>query len=465
MPKTEDKTPRTTRKKDLLEGSITRHVIRLAAPMVIAFLFVTSYHFIDRYFVSQLGDVATAAIGMAFVVQIIIIAIGVGVGSGVNSFIARNLGAKNEAAAKSTAIHSFYLTLAIGILLAIIGLIFQKPLYRFLGAEGELLNLVVEYLTIIFFFTPISLLSVVMNNVYQGWGDTVSPMKFMLTGTLLNLLLDPLLIFGYSIVPAYGIEGAAYATGIGRTFSVLYIFYKLFLRHEPVKIDFFQRFSIDRKIIRGIFQVGFPSTLSQILNSIAMGYIFWVLKPFGDTAKSAYTIVFTYEMVVFLPTIGISQAVTILTGHNFGAKLYDRVNKIFITGALTALSVMAVSAMVVLLMPGFFADIFAQDVTVKDMGAHALSIVIIGTAFNSVYICGVASFLGLGLGNHYLLANILRLYLLQIPVVYIGAMFFAIDGVWWGITLSGVLSSIVLFGWHQYIYRFQILTGKIQPLK
>ncbi|MCB0305811.1 MAG: MATE family efflux transporter, partial [Calditrichaeota bacterium] len=140
---------------ELLSGSILKHVFRLALPMIVAFMFVTSYHFIDRYFVSQLGDVATAAIGMAFIVQMVVIAIGVGVGSGVNSYIARNLGAGDEETAKSTVKHAFYLAAGIGTVLGIAGLILQKPLFRMLGAEGELLELIVAYLTIIFIFTPV----------------------------------------------------------------------------------------------------------------------------------------------------------------------------------------------------------------------------------------------------------------------------------------------------------------------
>ena len=454
---------RATKNNELLSGSIWKHVIRLAVPMIVAFIFVTSYHYIDRFFVSKLGDVATAAIGMAFIIQMVVIAIGVGIGSGVNSFISRNLGAGNEDIAKDTVIHAMLISVSVGFAFAVIGILTQEPLYQMMGAEGELLNLITSYLTIIFLFTPVSLLSVIGNSIFQGWGDTMTPMKFMLTGTFINLALDPLLIFGISIFPEMGIEGAALATGIGRTISVLYIFYKLLIKYQPAKISF-AKFRLNMETIAGIFQVGLPSSVSQILTSIAMGYVFYILDPFGEGAKAAYTIVFTYEMVVFLPAIGISQAVTILTGHNFGALLLERVNKIFLAGTGVALSMMTTSALLLWFLPELFAGVFAQSPEVLKVGATALQITSVGYAFSAIYLCAAASFQGLGLGRHYLAANIFRLYFLLIPFTYLGAMYYQVDGVWLGLTAVNIISALVVLVWHQYIYRYRILTGEIKPL-
>ena len=196
-------------RKDLLSGSILKHVIRLSTPMIIAFIFVTSYQYVDRIFVSQLGDVATAAIGMAFTLQMVVISLGVGIGNGVNSFISRNLGANKNEVAENTILHAFLIAILVGLLLSAMGLLGQRFLFRQLGADGQLLEFITAYLTIIFLFTPVNLLTMVSSSVYQGWGDTVSPMKFMLLGNIINLTLDPLLIFGLASFPELGIQGAA----------------------------------------------------------------------------------------------------------------------------------------------------------------------------------------------------------------------------------------------------------------
>lgn len=274
-------------RKDLLSGSILKHVIRLATPMIIAFIFVTSYQYVDRIFVSQLGDVATAAIGMAFTLQMVVISLGVGIGNGVNSFISRNLGANKNEVAENTILHAFLIAILVGLLLSAMGLLGQRFLFRQLGADGQLLEFITAYLTIIFLFTPVNLLTMVSSSVYQGWGDTVSPMKFMLLGNIINLTLDPLLIFGLASFPELGIQGAAWATGLGRAVSLLYVGYQMFFRHQPTQLKL-RLFRLDRAIISGVFQVGLPASVSQMLTSVAMMFVFYVLNPFGSDARAAY---------------------------------------------------------------------------------------------------------------------------------------------------------------------------------
>jgi len=196
-----------------------------------------------------------------------------------------------------------------------------------MGAEGQLLRYILDYLTIIFAFTPIVLLGMFTNNIFRGWGDTIYPMVFMVTGMGLNIVLDPLLIFGLGPFPAMGIRGAAWATGISRSIALGLALLVMFGKHQPTRLAF-KRLHLSARIVKGIFQVGLPSSLSQLLSSITMGLLFFFLKPFGEAAKAAYTIVFTYDMVAFLPVLGISQSVTILTGHNFGAHKLERVKAV-----------------------------------------------------------------------------------------------------------------------------------------
>lgn len=431
--------------------------------MIIGFFFITSYNFIDRFFVSRLGDLAIAAIGMAFIVQLIMISLGSGIGVGVNSFISRNLGSKKENVSIDAAQHTFILALIIGITFTILGLLIQKHLFEFLGAKGELLKLIMDYLTIIFIFAPVSLLSMFSSGIFQGWGDTVSPMKFMMVGTLLNLTLDPLLIFGLGPFPELGIRGAALASGIGRSISLLYMLFVLFIQKRPTHL-MISRFKFNWQIVKGILQVGFPSSLSQILTSVAMGFIFLILKPFGDDARAAYTIVFTYEVVIFLPTIGVSQAITILTGHNFGARLIDRVKEIYHKGIVVSFSMMTLTSVIILISPRTFASVFAQSSEVLEISAVALRITAVGYLFVSLYFCSIASFQGLGMGRQYLIANIFRMFILQIPFAYFGGLLFNLNGVWIGLMSVNILSALILYKWFFYLFNRRIVTGEIQPI-
>jgi len=344
-----------------------------------------------------------------------------------------------------------------------LGLLIQKPLFIFLGAEGLLLQLITDYLTIIFLFTPITLLSMFSSGIFQGWGNTILPMIFMVIGTVLNILLDPILIFGLGPFPELGIKGAALASGTGRSIALLITLFVLFGLKRPTQI-LFSKFRFSWKIIAGIFQVGFPSSLSQILTSIAMGFIFYILKPYGSDAKAAYTIVFTYEIVVFLPAIGVSQAITILTGHNFGAGLLKRIKEIYHKGITLSFAMMAFTSIIIMTKPEMFAAVFAQSNQVLEITSTALRITAVGFIFISVYLCSIASFQGLGLGKQYLIATIFRIFVLQVPFAFIGSLLFKLTGVWLGLMAVNILSSIILFGWFVYLYNKKIMTGQTQPL-
>lgn len=448
---------------DLLNGSIFRPLFGLATPMIVAFGFQTSFNFVDRYFVSRLGDVSTAAIGMAFIIQLIIIAVGAGMGMGLNSFISRSLGAERKKEAISAALHSFLIAIIIGIAVCVGGLLLQESIFQGLGAEGVLLEKITGYLTILFIFAPVILSAMLSNNIFRGWGDTVYPMKFMLTGTLLNILLDPLFIFGWKFFPAMGIRGAALATGISRFIALGYAFWVLFLKSKPVKLRF-SIFKYEWRIIRGIFQVGFPASIGQIMNSISLSLIFLILKPYGNDARAAYTIAFTYEMVAFLPVIGIAQAIAIMTGHNYGARKFPRIRRIYFTGLKIAVGMMCVVGLIISMDPSVFAGLFAQTPSVSDITSRALRILAPGYLFNGVFLCTVSSFQGLGLGSYQLNATLLRMFGLILPLAYLGSRFLSLTGVWTGILIANVVLAGIMLYWYRHLYMQKLIQGKIKTL-
>ncbi|MFZ0389396.1 MAG: MATE family efflux transporter [Calditrichia bacterium] len=448
---------------NLLQGSIARGLFRLAWPMIVAFAFQTSFNFVDRYFVSQLGSVAIAAIGMAFIVQLILIALGAGIGMGVNSFISRSIGSGRESNAVSAALHSFILALIIGVGFGVTGLLTQDIIYRALGAEGPLLQAIKEYLTVLFYFSPVYLMAMTSNNIFRGWGDTVYPMKFMMTGTLLNVILDPLLIYGLWIFPEMGIKGAALATGLARMLALCYVLWVLFAKDLPRRFRF-RGFKFSSAIIRGIFQVGLPASAGQILTSFSLSLIFLLLDPFGTDARAAYTIAFTYEMVAFLPVIGIGQAIAIMTGYNYGARQYDRIKKVYFTGMGLSLGMMFTVSIVILLAPAVFAGVFAQSDSVLKITANALRILAPGYLFNGIFMCTVTSFQGLGLGKYQLYATLMRMFGLMLPLAYAGSRLYGLQGLWGGILTSTVFMSIIMLVWYWYLYQFQLTKGKIKTI-
>ena len=478
---------KTTQIMDLTEGPVSRHLLRLALPMIIAFIFVTSYNFIDRLFVSALGDIAIAAVGMAFTLQMVIYSIGSGIGAGINSFISRNLGAGKTDQATNSAMNGLLMAVLIGLSMIVIIIPSQRFIFGLMGAEGELLQNILDYLTVILWFSPVILLTMFAGSIFQGYGDTMSPMRFSLLGTSLNLLLDPLLIFGFGRVPdgvpmaflfnlipdpaalfgasfpAMGIAGAAFATGISQAIALLYILWKMLLKHQPVRLPF-RRLRFDLEIILGINKVGLPSSAGQVMTSLSRALVFWVLAPFGPDALAAYTIIFTFDMVVFLPAIGISQAVTTLTGHNYGAGKPLRVKQTYRAGVGIAFAMMGSLALLILARPAASVGLFTDSPAVLSLGTTGLLYSALGMISLAAYLPAVSSFQGLGLGNQYFIASILRLFVFMFPMVYFGARWLGFEGVWLGLMGMNVLSAIVLFLWHRYILNSKIITGRQDPL-
>ena len=208
-------------RQGILNAPILATLVRLALPTTAAFVFQTLFNFVDRFYVSRLGEVPLAAVGMAFTLQSVLIAVGAGVGVGTSSIVARRIGAGRSEDARRHAEHSLLIALTAGILFALFGSLVSAPFFRLLGASQEMLPCVLEYINVILSGAIFIFITMVGNGILRGEGNTVTPMRIMLTGTLINIVLDPLLIFGIGPLPGYGVAGAAAATVLARVVSAI----------------------------------------------------------------------------------------------------------------------------------------------------------------------------------------------------------------------------------------------------
>ncbi len=212
------KTLKTT-PAEIVEGKILKTLLKLSVPSILAFTFHTTFNFIDRFFVSRLGEIEFGALGMAFIVQSIILAIGSGTGIGISSLIARFIGAKKIDAANNAAEHTLVIILFLSVLVSGLGPLLTKPLFILLGASEIMLPYILSYINIILYGSIFQFFAMIGNGILRGEGNTVKPMQVMIAGTLVNLILDPILIFGLGPFPALGVRGAAISTVIGRAVS------------------------------------------------------------------------------------------------------------------------------------------------------------------------------------------------------------------------------------------------------
>ena len=433
-------------KKDLTTGSVTGNILHLAWPMMIAFLLEMGFNLVDTIFIGHYSADALAAISMTFPVVFLIIAIGSGIGIGVTSYIARLIGGKKIAQAKVVTKHALLLAFFLWIFLCILGLTLAKPLFQFIGGEGDILSMAVTYTNTIFIGSLFLFFTFLSTSILRGEGDTKTPMIIMGISAILNIIFDPFLIFGIWIFPELGIFGAAIATVAARIIGTFAVLYYLFKGKAMLKLDL-KPFKIHLKVYREIFSVGIPASLSHSVISFGMFFMLKIVSLFGPMAIAAYGVVGRLEMMSFIFAIGIAMAVVTIVGQNVGAKNFDRAEKTAWTAAILAFVSMGALGFIYFIIPRFFISIFNQDPKIIKYGSSDLRIVGLFYGFIGIEVIISSAFQGAGKGFPSLILQTLRLFMISVPLGYILSRWFGVTGIWMAISASILVTSIVSAIW------------------
>ena len=443
-------------------GSILPTLLKLSVPAIIAFTFHTTFNFIDRFFVSRLGPVELGALGMAFTVQSILITIGAGTGVGASSLIARFIGAGKKEQADNAAEHTLLIILVLSVVFTIAGPLLTRPLFILLGASEQMLPYILGYINIILYGSLFQFFAMIGNGILRGEGNTVTPMQVMIVGTLVNIALDPLLIFGIGPFPVLGVQGAALATVIGRAVSCIVLAVSLFGKKNLVVLNM-QAFHYQGAIIRGIFAVGGPTIVGQLSNSLGLSLLFILLRPYGDMAKSAFTLGFTYQQVAILPIIGIAQGTLTMTGQNFGAGKIQRVKSIVEKSLLFCMGIMCAFALVMILGRGALVRVFSDVDEVIRIGRTMLMIFALGFPFLAARFILASFFQGLGKGFAAFVINFSYILLFAMPLALLLSRLIGLEGIWIGIVSGNLLSSALGAVWAVATSR-RLETGIEEPV-
>ena len=435
-----------TRPEQILGGEILPTLLKLSVPAIIAFTFHTTFNFVDRLFVSRLGAVELGALGMSFTVQSILITIGSGTGIGASSLIARFIGAGKKDKANNAAEHSLLIILGLSVFFTILGPFLTRPLFVLLGASEQMLPYILSYINIILYGSFFQFFAMIGNGILRGEGNTVTPMQVMILGTLVNIVLDPLLIFGIGPLPALGVQGAAIATVIGRAVSCILLAVSLFGKKNMVVLNM-KVFRYEGSIVRGIFAVGGPTIVGHLSNSLGLSLLFILLRPYGDMAKSAFTLGFTYQQVAILPIIGIAQGTLTMTGQNFGAQKFQRVKSVVQKSLLFCMGIMSVFALVMILGRGSLVRVFSDVAEVIRIGRTMLLIFAVGFPFLAARFILSSFFQGLGKGFTAFVINFSYIILFAMPLALLLSRLLGIEGIWSALVLGNLLSSVLGAVW------------------
>lgn len=423
------------------ERPVTRLLWQMSLPMVISMMVNSLYNIVDSYYVAQISENAMTALSLVYPVQNLVNAVTIGFGVGLNAVISYHLGAQEQEKADQAASQGFLLSLIHGVVLtgaSILVMPFFLPMFT---ADKEVISLGLRYSGLVFLFSTVISMTLFYEKLFQSVGRMSVSMSCMMCGCIANIILDPVLIYGYGPFPAMGIEGAALATGIGQVLTL--VLYLAADRLRPVQVRVHVRqLSLTKEMCRRLYGIGIPAVLNLALPSLLTSALNGILAGYSQIYVVVLGVYYKLQTFLYLPANGIVQGMRPLVGYNYGAGERERVRKIYRT-ALTAIAViMALGTVLCLSIPGPLMGLFAENLETVEAGSRALRTICAGFLVSSVSVTTCGALEGLGMGGPSLRISLLRYTLIMIPAAYFLSLAFGPEGVWHAFWISELLTGL-----------------------
>lgn len=433
-------------------------IFSMALPAMFSMLVQALYNIVDSIFVSQYDPVnALAAVSLAFPVQMLLIAVAVGTGVGLNSLISRRLGEGRQEEADSAAAHGVFLGVMSWLVFLVFGVFFVRPFFTAFSDNAVLVEMAIQYTRICCVCSFGVFVEISLEKTLQATGDMIHPMKFLLTGAITNIVLDPIMIFGWFGLPAMGVTGAAVATVLGQILSMVYALWVMFTKKHIVTVKL-RGFRPRGKIIRDIYAVGFPSIVMQSIGSVLTACLNMILIGFSEAAVSVLGIYFKLQSFVFMPVFGLNQGVMPIMGYSYGAHKKARLLESLKWGICIAAVIMALGTLLFWGATRQLLGMFNPTPELLELGVPALrtiSLSFIPAAFGIMF---GTIFQATGFGLRSLFISVLRQLVVILPVAWYLARF-GVNYVWYAFPFAEIFSvaaSVLLF-WDLYRRRIRDL--------
>ena len=381
---------------------------RVTIPASVGSLFQTFYNLVDTWFAGKISAEAIGAIAKSFPIYFTIIAVGVGIGAATNSLIGNSIGEKKVRVASLYIAQSIIFAIVVSILVTLFGLNASNFLLGVMGSDTQSIALTREYLDIIFFGTVIVMIQISLNGTLNAQGDTKSYRNVLIFSFFLNIFLNPLFIWGYGFVPAFGIAGLAIATVISQLIGTLYLAYKVNSCEirQYLKLECFKP---KLKMLNVLTRQSTPIMFSMLFIGVGIFNILYFIGQFGDLATAGYGAALRVEQVFLLPVIGLNTAVLSIGGQNFGAKNYDRIRELYTKALIFGSSFMTICGIVLFFGAEFFVSQFTDNEIAIKHGAIYLKIAALIGPIYPVFFITTAVFQAVKKPLYSLYLSILRL--------------------------------------------------------
>ncbi|MCD8390580.1 MAG: MATE family efflux transporter [Firmicutes bacterium] len=430
---------------------VNRLLITMSLPMVISMLVQALYNVVDSIFVSRLSEDALTAVSMAFPMQNLMISVAAGIGVGINAMLSRRLGEKNYAAANKTGENGIFLEAMGYILFLLIGIFATNAFFAAQSASAAIAEMGVAYTRICLIMSFGMFMQIASERILQSTGRTIYTMITQSTGAVINIILDPILIFGLFGMPKMGVAGAAIATVTGQICAAI-LATVLNIKCNPDVHISFKGFKPESEFIKTILSVGVPSIIMSSVGSVMTFCMNKILIAFSSTAVAVFGVYFKLNSFVFMPVFGLNNGMVPIVSYNYGAKNKKRLTKTVKLAVVYAALIMCVGIALFQFIPDALFRLFDASENMIEIGVPALRTISISFALAGVCIALTSSFQALGHGVLSMIISITRQLIILLPSAYILAKIAGLNAVWWSFNIAEVFSLALCLIFYKYIY-------------
>ena len=427
---------------DMETMKISKLAFKISIPMVISMISIALYGIVDTMFISKIGNDALTAVALSIPIQSIITAIALGTAIGLNALLAKTLGEKNEDKTKNIIQIGFVLTIIAGIIVAIASKLGLKTFFSLFTQNEDIKNLGYNYLSIISMFSIFSLYQILFEKILEAYGKTKSSMIVQFAGAIINLILDPILIFGYFGMPKLGIAGAAISSVIGQSIGMI-IGLIIILKNKIIRLNELLKIKMDKSILKDIYKVGIPTMILESVSSFITLILNRVLGDYSDNAISVWGIYGQLQKFVIIIVYGFNYGMIPIIAYNWGAKNKDRILEAIKVFIKISIVVTVIGQLIFLIGTKQIIQIYNVSEDVLNIAIPAFRILSIGFIFAGISLTLSATFQAFGNGLYSLIVNLSRQIIFTLPFIILLKSLIGINGIWISFTLAEVITTII----------------------
>ena len=418
---------------------VNKLLISMSLPMMASMLVQALYNIVDSIFVSRIDENALTAVSLAFPLQTLMVALGGGTGVGINAVLSKSLGEKDFDKANKAATNGVFLAGVSYLIFLLIGILAVKPFYASQTTDTQIMDYGYQYLTVVCCMSFGMYMQFVFERLLQSTGKTFYTMLTQGTGAIINIILDPIFIFGYCGMPKMGVAGAALATVIGQIVAGIMAFVINQKKNTEISLKW-KGFKPDKKIIKQIYVVGIPSIIMQAIGSVMTYGMNRILMVFTSTAAAVFGVYFKLQSFIFMPVFGLNNGMVPIVAYNYGAGKKERLLETVKLSIIYAMSIMAIGFLVFQIFPAPLFALFDASETMLTIGVPALRIISISFLLAGFCIIQGSVFQALGNGVYSMYVSLARQLVVLLPVAYLLSKLGNVNYVWWSFPIAELMS-------------------------